>query len=125
MIAIFCWLLPTVHRLGEIFGWDPEGLVIGATFTSYLQGFLDALVYFNTTPALKLWSTWIGLLIGIKYFVYSDMTKYGDLSDYTHSKSEWLLIGQSNTSESNYTYNKLSGSSINLDDEMDPDELDA
>jgi hypothetical protein len=53
-----CWILPTVVRIGDFFGWyNPIIGDIGA-FMSYTQGFWDTLAYCYTCPVFREWEKW-------------------------------------------------------------------
>lgn len=56
-VAICCYLLPTIARISEIVGYESDIVDEISSFTSYIQGFLDSIVYLTLSPAISVWGS--------------------------------------------------------------------
>jgi hypothetical protein len=75
LVAVLCWVAPTIVRIGDAFGWSDPTIDGISQFMSYFQGFLDAVVYFSISSALKEWrKSFAALYYGTNVTVIQQLT---------------------------------------------------
>lgn len=128
LVTVFCWTLPTIQRLGDLFSWDSSQFSDAAAVTVYIQGFLVFIIYCKTSPVLKLWKKCIyQMFIKLKIITPPPQTSQHHLPHQISFPSNMSLqppprIYTNETNSTEYPRPMVFSSSNNYD--YDDDEMD-